>query len=260
MKFLVDGCSFTQGWGLKLEQKDPSLWVNQLILSQFPAAEIKNIAVGGSSNELIFKRTAGALLTEEFDFVVIGWTTAQRFSYTFGLELYKTTVNLERPVTININPGLTIHKKEFEKLGHNLRKYRNDHYDLLDLVIYSSILTKLANNKICFVNALSYIEKDYFKEKQINFPSDLNKFEQNILSVDTRDDEEVFKLYNKIHSDYKNYGGIQEDNWLNLYCSLREMQIDDASAEDTHPGYKSQDLFVEKLLPNFIKKIKCMQR
>jgi len=254
MKFYVDGCSFTKGHGLGLEQNDPLLWVNQLILSQFPNAEITNLAESGSSNADIFKRTAGALLKESYDFVLVGWTDISRFTYTFGLELYRTTVNLNNPLDININSGITISKKKLQKIGDNLKKYRSDHYDLLDLVIYTNILTKLSKNKICFVNGLSYIEKDYFVKKKITLPSHLSKFEQDILTVDTRDDDEIFKLYNKIHLDYEKFGGIQEENWLNLYDSLRSMQVDYVSVDDQHPGYKSQDKFVKQLLPKFIKK------
>ena len=92
--------------------------------------------------------------------------------------------------------------------------------------------------------------KDYFTKKEFTLPSELSEFERRILNVDTRDDEEIIKLYNKIHNDYQSYGGIHEEYWLNLYDSLRSLQIDDASSTDQHPGLLSQDVFVKKLKQN----------
>jgi hypothetical protein len=92
--------------------------------------------------------------------------------------------------------------------------------------------------------------KNYFTKKECTLPSELSEFERRILNVDTRDDEEIFKLYNKIHNDYQLYGGIHEEYWLNLYDSLRSLQIDDASSTDQHPGLLSQDVFVKKLKQN----------
>ena len=59
-----------------------------------------------------------------------------------------------------------------------------------------------------------------------------------------------------MHDQYSKYGGIQEDKWLNLYKPLIEMQIDDASNSDAHPGYASQDVFTKKFIPLLREKIK----
>lgn len=255
MNFLVEGCSYTKGAGLLLEENDPELWVNRLILSKYPGARITNAAQTGSSNEEIFKRTASKLLTNNYDFVIVGWSYISRITYTFGLELYKTTVMLNNPVNINLNQGVLLKKEYLQNIGNNLIKHRNVHYDLLDLIIYSNILTRLANNKICFVNSMSDIEENFFTKKEFKSPMELSKLEQSILSIDSRDDPEIQKLHEKIHNDYKNAGGINEENWLNLYTPLTSMQIDTVSAEDIHPGYKSQSVFFKYLETKFINKL-----
>ena len=91
------------------------------------------------------------------------------------------------------------------------------------------------------------------KNNAAQFPSDLDSYTNDILASDKRDDDEVFKLYNMIHEQYQHYGGIREDHWLNLYNSLDSMKIDTVSVEDCHPGYQSQQRFVEFLEPAFKK-------
>jgi hypothetical protein len=134
-------------------------------------------------------------------------------------------------------------------------KYYNDHWALVDIVLYSNVLIKLAHNRICFVNGLIDIEKNFFVKKTVKFPSDLSKFEKDLLSVHTRDDKEIIDLYNKIHNDYKMIGGIKEEYWLNLYNSLRQMQVDCVSEYDNHPGYRSQEIYYNKLHKKFYEKI-----
>jgi hypothetical protein len=99
------------------------------------------------------------------------------------------------------------------------------------------------------VNTLGPWSTDYFKQKKIKFLGDLSEYEQKLLDVKNRDDGEIFQLYNMIHDHYQTYGGIQEDHWLNLYQSLKSMQIDDVSINDPHPGIKSQTIFVDYLFP-----------
>lgn len=101
--------------------------------------------------------------------------------------------------------------------------------------------------KIFFVNTLSPWCRNYFEQKTVTRPSELDPYEQTLLQVDTRDDDEIDALYRMIHKQYSDYGGIQEPHWLNLYDSLRSMQIDDVSSTDAHPGYMSQEKYCEYL-------------
>jgi hypothetical protein len=58
-----------------------------------------------------------------------------------------------------------------------------------------------------------------------------------------------------IYDQYQLHGGIREDNWLNLYKSLADLQVDKVSATDNHAGYQSQLAYVEYLAPLLQKKL-----
>ncbi len=255
-KVLVVGCSFTQGHGLTYESADPNLWVNKI----FPQEEyiVTNLAVSGANNQWIFLETMSCLLTDVYDIVLVGWSAIPRFNFYVGLELYSVQT-MFADIDIKVNNNVTISGKWIKSIGDNLKKIHNDHWDFLDLIKYVNTLILIQEKKntgqIFFVNTLGPWPDNYFTKKQIKLPSDLTSFEQNLLQVDTRDDDEIFQLYDMIHKQYETYGGIQEDRWLNLYSSLRSMQIDDVSANDNHPGYKSQEVFVNMLLPTINKKL-----
>lgn len=250
-KVLVVGCSFARGHGLKYEHKDPELWVNKL----FPEQKflVNNLSQSGANNQWIFLETMSELIKQSYDLVLVSWSAIPRFSFHVGLELYSVRTKLDNNTEdINLNNHVTISGKWLKSLGDGLRKIHNDHWSLLELVKYVNVLIKIqtqANGKIFFVNALGPWPDQYFQEKNITLPSQLTDYEKNLLQVETRDDEEIFQLYKMIHSQYKNYGGIQESYWLNLYNSLRNQQIDVVSSLDSHPGYQSQKIYESYLTP-----------
>jgi hypothetical protein len=252
---LVVGCSYTQGHGLKYESADTNLWVNKF----FPPCnyQITNAARSGANNHWIFLETMSQMIKNNYDIVLVGWTSIPRFNFHVGLELYTVSTKL-RNVDVNINNNVTISGKWLNSLGDNLRKIHNDHWDLLNLVKYVNVLIKLQEHtggKIVFVNSLGPWSNNYFESKLINLPSDLSEYEQNLLQVDTRDDQEIFRLYKMIHNHYDSYGGIRANYWLNLYQSLRSLQIDPVSDTDDHPGYKSQEVYSQYLGPILEKKL-----
>jgi hypothetical protein len=260
IKVLAVGCSMTKGHGLKHESSDPELWVNKL----FPCNKYKviNKSKTGVNNHWIFLETISQLLTETYDIVLVGWSAIPRFNFNVGLELYSThTMLASADASVNLNNNNTISGKWLKSIGDNLKKIHNDHWDFLDLVKYVNVLILLQeqknNGRLFFVNTLGPWPDNYFSKKQINLPSDLSLFEQNLLQVNTRDDDEIFQLYEMIHNHYEIYGGIRPDHWLNLYSSLRSMQIDDVSDSDKHPGYKSQNIFANYLLPVLKEKLEC---
>jgi hypothetical protein len=260
IKVLVVGCSITKGHGLKCESSDPELWVNRL----FPEEkyEIVNLAKTGHNNSWIFLETMSGLLTDTYDIVLVGWSAIPRFNFHVGLELYSVHTMLNE-IDVNINNKVVVSGKWLKTIGDSLREIHNDHWDFLDLVKYVNTLIQIQekknNGKIFFVNTLGPWPYQYFTKKQINQPIDLALFEQELLQIDTRDDDEIYQLYDMIHKDYETYGGIQEAHWLNLYSSLRSMQVDNVSYTDLHPGYQSQSVFYHYLIPILQKKLKIMQ-
>jgi hypothetical protein len=251
-KILVVGCSITYGKGLADGSADTKLWVDQLLNNVFNYPKITNLAVTGKNNNWIFTETAIALTKDHYDIVIIGWSALGRYNYQVGLELYPTDTMLVDK-DININPGITFTGKWLEKIGNNLRKIHHDHWSILELIKYVNILYELQivnrNAKLFFVNTLSTFPETFFIHQDFTVPSELDSYTQNMLNVDTRDNTEIKDLYNLIHDQYNFYGGIKPEYWLNLHNSLMYMKIDDASATDKHPGYQSQDIFANYLIP-----------
>lgn len=239
----------TKGHGLEKESQDPKLWVNQICA---PIGTVHNLSLTGRNNQWIFHETMSALLREKdsYDIVLVGWSAIPRYHFHVGLELYSVHTMLT-DCDVNINNHVTIPGSWLAKIGDNLRKIQNDHWDILDLVKYVNALIMIhetsPERRIFFVNTLSPWCKNYFDQKNWCLPSELDPYEQNLLQAETRDDDEIRALYQMIHKQYREHGGIRESHWLNLYDSLRSMQIDDASELDSHPGYASQDRYADFL-------------
>jgi hypothetical protein len=258
MKILVVGDSMTFGAGLDLESWDPKLWINQLIANTFDNYELINLAEIGRNNNWIFTETAHKITQEDFDLVIVGWSELSRYNFHVGLELYSTRTMLNN-MDININPELTVSGTWLEDTGNRLRRIYNDHWSILELVKYVNILynvqTTIKNKKIFFVNTLSTWSDNYFENYDFLLPGELSEFQQYILQSDTRSDFEIKEIYNMIHQQYASYGGIKEHSWLNLYQSLKQLQVDNVSMIDHHPGYTSQEVFVKTLLPKLHEKL-----
>jgi hypothetical protein len=268
-KILVVGCSMTAGAGLcatvtdpfKIDVTDPNLWVNQLCHQLFDTPQVTNLAITGKNNEWIFNETACALVKDHYDVVLVAWSELGRFNYNIGLESYSTATILSSLGSrdIKINPGVTVSAKWQSKIGDQLRKFLNDHWTILDLIKYVNILKEIQittrKSKLFFVNTLFDIPMGYFDYMPFTQPSSLPKYTQDLLQVEFRDDAEIEKLYNMIHAQYTNYGGINSDLWLNLYNSFWSMHIDQATPTDSHPGHKSQGIFSNYLAPLLSKKI-----
>jgi len=251
MKILVVGCSITRGHGLEKEQDDPKLWVNQFIQKYFNGATIVSLAKSGVNDEWIFNTTLTEIIHHNYDVVIVGWSELSRLNMNLGLEPYCTTSKFKKDHDINLNAYGTVSKEWQNKIGNELRKYYNDHWNILKIVNYVNTLIYIQEitkkSKIYFVNTMAAWSQGYFNRKAFSTPMELSLFEQDMFQIKTRDDEEIQYLYNMVHNHYDYCGGIHEKNWLNLYNHLLSVQIDNASDIDAHPGYKSQDIFLNIL-------------
>ena len=255
---LVVGCSYARGHGLQHEENDPELWVNQL-LKKAGYTHIDNKSHSGWNNESIFHATTTALKNNNYDLVIVAWSSIPRYNINIGLEWYTTFTMLKNSPDIGINNGKLFKRKYLDKLRNKLLELHNDHWDILKTVSYVNVLIdlqeKLRNGKIFFVNSLAPWSYGYFDKVAWEVPSEIDTYTQELLSADNRDDNEIKTLYNKIHNEYASAGGIQERYWLNLYNSLRLEQIDFVSDIDSHPGYSSQHRYADMLLPVLIEKL-----
>ena len=135
LEVLVCGASFVQGRGLDHQVEDPKLWVNQLINNTFDSASINNTALVAKSNEWIFLETMSNLIKKNYDLLIVGWAPIPRFNFHVGLELYDTTTKLDLSKSAhNINNNVIVTGKQLSKIGDELLKIHNDHWDFLKLI------------------------------------------------------------------------------------------------------------------------------
>ena len=244
---LVVGCSYANGHGFPQGKDLPELWANK-ICKKLGINDVENCAESGVNNHWIFLETSNMIRQKNYDVVIVAWSETARFNFPFGLETYSTVSRLTDDFDINLVNHQLVPANYQQKTGDRLRRYLNYHWPMLDLVKYINILLALKPKNLFFVNSLGVWSDDFFSKKSLSLPSELSRFEQELLEIDYRDDQEIFELYNEIHAQYHKYGGIQSHHWLNLYQSLRCLQVDySPTLGDLHPGILSQEIFVNTL-------------
>ena len=242
---LVCSCNLTTGMSDNGLKDDPKSWINQLATKL--GYNLTNISKIGMSNSGIFVETMLELSKQKYDAIVIAWSILPRINVDLGLELYTTTSRLKGSHVIETNKK-TFSKKWQRAAGEYYYNYVSYHWDFLKLVKYVNIL-KSQHKNIYFVNTYSPWSDNFFTKIDIQLPSDLDEFTQDLLNVKTRDDIEIFQLYNMIHKQYNDAGGINSDLWLNLYDSFQKNKLDSVSSTNKFPGYLSNDRYTEMLYP-----------
>mgnify|MGYP003624385751 FL=1 len=256
-KVLFAGCSLTAGYGLPGEKSNPDIWTTKLSNKIFSNSDVVNIAESGHSNDSIFIDVLGEITKNSYDYVIVAWSETNRINYNIGLELYHTKSRLAPCEDYNLVGKNTITGSWlFKNILMNLDDVLNEHWAILRMVKYTNILSKVQqhNGKIFFVNGIGCWPNNYFT-KQCSWQDADEYTKKNILQMDNRSDDEISRLYNKIHLDYAEAGGIQENLWLNLYNSMSKLQIDNISDSDHHPGIRSQGLFADHFSQQFSKLI-----
>lgn len=248
-KILVVGCSYSSGYEFENLKDNPICWTNQLV-AKLDAKLLVNSAKTGANNQWIFLETLSQLQKDNYDLVLVQWSGIPRYHFRAGLELYTVDTQLaHNGMDINLVGHQTISSAWLAETGDRLRKLHNDHWDILDLIKYVNTLIeiqKMRNQKIFFINGLAPWSDCYFDKKLISVPNELDAYTRNtILDTDLRDDVEIIALYNMIHDQYTEYGGIQKNHWLNLYNSMDNTKVDTISKTDVHPGSSSQCNFAE---------------
>lgn len=249
-KILIVGCSMSAGTGFDLGLESPDIWPNLLCKRLAPEAELTNLSSTGVNNHWIANEAASAIRRCQYDLVLVAWTNIPKYNIPIGLETYSVHSRLW-DTEINLNNNVTVSIEWLRELGDRLRRYHKDHWDILDLIKYVNNLAFMQDsrqaNSIFFINALGPWPVDYFKRKSWQVPSELDSYTQNMLQVDTRDDDEIRRLYNMIHDQYDHYGGILEGRWLNLYNNFRITAVDQVTDTNKHPGPRSQIVYADMI-------------
>lgn len=247
---LFFGCSFTAGKGFELGKDDPQLWVNLLHAhnSNIRSTNLINLGESGASNEKIFYNAVSSLLEYRPKYAFVQWTSAPRYSVLLGVETYPTTQYFGHDGHThehNLHGGITYTTSYLEGIKNRFLSLHHPHADILNIIKYSNTLNNLATNtgtKLFFINGICPWDDQFFIKLENVLPDRYTMYTKKILETNTRDDKEIFELYNKIHNEYQQSGGVQESQWLNLYNSFGNNKID-VNNDGTHPGIQSNQLY-----------------
>lgn len=260
-KVLFAGCSFTSGYGWDSTNpyadntNAPELWVNlcHKNIKKLNQLELVNIGKPGSTNTDIFTEVIKNLTihTSDVDTVFVQWTSMPRYNVGIGLELWDTSEQIATLTTnthdINLSDGTTISRKYIQDLLDRLLVLHHPHWDILNLINYTNIIKNLGNvlgiPHIFFINGICPWDNDYFTILKDATPESYTPYtKKTILNIDSRSDEDIFKLYNLIHTQYNDAGGVHPNNWINLYNSFSNYHVD-YNFDKLHPGTKSNQHF-----------------
>lgn len=247
------GCSYTAGSGFVNERFEENLWTMLLHCNTdvLAGTEYVNLGIPGGSNEQIFTAAAQALASQQPKFLFVQWTSYPRFTFLLGLETYKTyqTFSWEAKLSDHNLHDLHYNAGYLQKVAERFLALEHPHNQIENIVRYCNILVNLSKQigtTVFFINGACSWDKDYFVKLHNVLPNQYTTETQKLLQTATRDDSEVFQLYDRIHSDYQQHGGIQSNHWLNLYQSLRQQQFD-TNQDNRHPGIQSNRLFFKTL-------------
>lgn len=262
-KVVFVGCSFTAGNGwidtiaeesMAVECKDsPHLWVN-ICHKEIPSIqemELVNLGQGGASNTEIFQNAVRAISSiSNINTIFCQWTSAPRYNFNVGFELWNTTESLHatkcRRHDINLNKGDHWPRHYVQDLLDRLRVMHHLHWEILKIIDYSATLSRLAKQigfDIFFINGLCPWDKNYFTKLENVDPESYTPFtKKEILNIESRDDKDIFELYNLAHQNYSDAGGINDSQWINLYNSFLHNKID-VNFDLNHPGKQSNLIF-----------------
>jgi hypothetical protein len=259
---LFVGCSYTNGTGFELEKQEPGLWVNLMHQNcdALQSTQLVNLGRKARSNAGIFQDAVAGILEHDAKYVFVAWTSYPRYELSTGLETYETLTlfspgSKRHSITLN---DITYTEDYLNNLNDRFTSLAHPHWEILNILRYINILVKLAATRedcqIFFINALCYWDENYFEKLTDVLPNFYTTYTQQLINVSNRDDKEIFKLYNKIHTEYQQAGGVHQEKWLNLYKSLRSQRID-VNANGIHPGINSNKLYSETLLDQLTQKL-----
>ena len=268
-KIIFTGCSLTDGYGwvdrksnnlhyednVKACKECPELWVNlchnQIL--QLNKLELFNYGIAGISNTEIFEHTITAIVNFNFDIDTLfcQWTGMPRVGFHVGFELWNTELRFPgKNNDITLSNGSHWDKKYLDELINRIAVLHHLHAEIVKLVKYCNILQALAsrfNIKLYFINGLCPWDQNYFIRLSNVTPEEFTTFtKKDILEINSRNSENIFKLYKKMHNDYDNAGGINPSQWVNLYNSMQNNKID-TNYDNKHPGTKSNRLYFQQI-------------
>lgn len=238
-----NGCSFTVGEGFSENQRNQYIY-DRLVSKHF-GFESTNIAVSGSSNLEIFKRSARALLDNKYDIVVTQWSALNRIWLYPGPDCF-FFLNDERCPDFKYR-DIYIDPTRKSMLRNMLLLLNHDYHNILNLIEYCCILECMAastNTKIIFINGLVPWTNDLVHNiSSVDIGSQLSRYTKSILDFDNRDNNEIINLFQELQNNFKK---LDQNYWVNIFDSMEAASCD-LGPEGHHPGMLSHKLMADQI-------------
>jgi hypothetical protein len=266
-KVVFAGCSYTAGNGLydssngvyPPAKTHPNLWVNLCHnnIKRIANNELLNIGQTGASNTEIFENVVSVLAQyqNQIDTIFCQWTAMPRYNFKVNLELWDAIEAIDsgsfRLYDVKLPDGTIWTRKYINDLLDRLKVMHHLHWEILKVVKYTNTICNLASamgiKNVFYINGICPWDRNYFKQLHNVTPNTYTEFTKTtILNIDNRNDSDIHKLYQQIHMQYKQAGGINESQWINLYDSFFN-QITDTNFDHVHPGTNSNQLFYQTI-------------
>lgn len=238
-RVLFAGCSFVSDCGFTEKHINKYHW--PIILSKHFDFHFLNIGFGGMSNDEIFYRTTEQILQEQFDLVIVMWSSIGR------KWIYHSESNVDDFTIINYGKTHGFNCDSFEvneyaKLHYSYfnNQYMNLKHWLLKISLLEATLKNL-NQPFIFIKGFDNYISDI---KNIKF-TELSDVIKDIIDFHNKSD---FHIFEKLSVLQKIFYKIDRTNWLDFEgFSFNECKCD-VSDDGGHPGIKSNQLLVEKLI------------
>lgn len=226
---------------------------------EFSSLNLVNLGIPGTSNAEIFKQATKAITEYNIEYLICSWVSLIRYQFHVGFELYNTEERWS-PMTPsdsargqNLN-SVTYTRKYLNNIKDRFLALHHEHYEICKVLEYTSILNKLCkfkNIKIMHVNDSCPWDQDFFTKLENVLPEQYTNFtKHDLLNLSSRSDTEILELYNKMHQDYEQCGGVSQSNWINLYNSFKSLQTD-FNHDAIHPGKQSNQTYFN-LIKNYL--------
>jgi hypothetical protein len=257
--FTGSGSSSGNGWDYVYPGIDtsasPDLWTNlcHQNIHRLQNLDMVNVSKKNATNIDIFQQTIKVIADygEQIDVIFCQWALLFKYEWNVGFELWPTTESVVPTFAVNHDVNLNNNKTwTREYIKNQIVKFlelHHVHWEIVKIIQYSNIILKLANRykiPVFFINESFPWDKDYFVELSNVKPNEYTEFtKKEILNVDNRDDEDIFELYKLAHQHYREAGGVDQKNWINLYDSFFTNQVDKISVDNPLGGVKSNKIY-----------------
>ena len=244
MRFTFIGCSFTVGTGLESEKYNVDNYSN--IVAKKYRAKINNLAVGGNSNFEIFLSAVKEILFNTPDKIFIQWTSLNRLP-VYPMPMHRiplTSMVKFSKETQNIIP---ISESDLQKFVDTYRRLNHEYNEILRLIEFCNIITKLSENKTqaIFINGIiPWTEEIANKDTPTNFYKKLSDYSKEILEFDSNSDAVLIKIFNDLNNAVLD---LDKSLWVNMFDSFLTNLIDYGN-DNLHPGPKSHQQYADMII------------